>query len=498
LSDIRVTYSGLISFLVSFVGVITGTVFVIIVTRQLSPEDFGLWTLIGSLVSYVTIVNPVVTYWTTRQVARGEQVGKSALSTSGLFSLGGLAVYTGIIIFVSLNLEVDFFVLLISAALVPVFFIETILNSISLGYKPQVSSYGILAFESAKIPLGFTLVVLFPLGIIGVLIASIVASIVKIILLAVLTREKLIGTIKLNIIKFWLRLSWLTLYMGIFGFVRRLDVLLFSFMSGSVAGLAYWGVGIAASNLISYSSRISQGLYPKLIATGKKTYAEVNLQRIMYFALPILGASIIFAKPILHVLNPIYTDGVYIVIILSFRSFVAVLMGFAFSVIESFEKIDTDKQASFKQFVKSKLFLVATLNLIHSGIYIGALAIVFVLIISEMTDVVTVTLWSLIFFAVYIPFVIYGLVFIHKRYHIKFSVIHIGKYVFATITSVTLTYIIAENYLEYAESIFDFLPQFLPLVVLGGTLYFGITFLIDEDTRVFFRSIFKELKRVMK
>ena len=74
--------------------------FVIIVTRRLTPEEFGLWTLIGSMVVYVSIVQPIITYWATRQMARGEEVGKPALATGGVFAIGGFARYSIIAIFV--------------------------------------------------------------------------------------------------------------------------------------------------------------------------------------------------------------------------------------------------------------------------------------------------------------------------------------------------------------------------------------------------------------
>jgi O-antigen/teichoic acid export membrane protein len=498
MSSVRVTYSGLISFLVSFIGVITGTFFVIIVTRQLSPEDFGLWTLIGSLVSYVTIINPIVTYWTTRQIARGEDVGKSALSTSSLFSLGGSIAYVIIVIGISFTLDVDFSILLLSTLLVPVFFFETILNSITMGYKPQISSYGILAFESTKIPIGFLLVYHLEFGIIGVLVTTILSSLVKIVILVILTREKLGGTIKKNVIKFWLRLSWLTLYMSLFGFIRRLDVLFFSVITGSVSGLAYWGAATAATNLVSYSARISQGLYPKMIATGEKSFAEINLQRTLFFAIPILAATIVFAKPVLYILNPIYVDGFIIVIILGFRSLVAILMGFSFSIIESFEKIDIDKKATFKQFVDSKLFLVPTLNIIHSVIYVSAILIFFLIIGSGKSDVYQVTVWALIFFIVYIPFVIYSYIFINKHYQIKFPTKPILKFSSIATLSSTIIYYLTEHFLEYKESIYEFLPEFLPYIVLGGGIYFGISYLVDKDTRFFFNSIFIEIKKSIK
>ena len=488
------TYSGFISFLVSIIGVVTGTIFVIIVTRQLSPEDFGLWTLIGSLVSYVTIVNPIVTYWTTRQIARNEEIGKTALSTNIAFSLAGIIAYAIIAIIISPDIDADLYILLLASGLIPTIFLENILNSIAHGYKPQNVSYGLVAFESAKIPLGFLLVYFLELGIIGVIITSIGASTLKIILLLFLTREKLLGQIKKDIIKFWIRMSWLTLYMSIFGFIRRLDVLLVSLMTGSLVGLAYWGAATTVTNFISHSGHISQGLYPKLLATGKKTFAEENLKRIMFFAIPLLAATIIFSKPTLNILNPEYVNGGLIVIILSFRSFLAILMGFSFNIIESYEKVDIDKQASIKKFFKSKLFLVPSLNLAHSGIYIASLVVLLYLLSSDATDIELVTSWSLIFTIVYIPFVVYGIVFIHKHYQIKLPYYSMSKYLIATIASSIPIYYISENYLELSISIYDFLPNFIPIILLSGAFYFGITYLIDNDTRKLFKSIFNEIK----
>ena len=76
MNNIRVTYSGLIALVVSLIGVVTGIIFVILITRTLTPVEFGLWTLLGSVVSYVLVIDPIVTYWSTRQVARGENIGR--------------------------------------------------------------------------------------------------------------------------------------------------------------------------------------------------------------------------------------------------------------------------------------------------------------------------------------------------------------------------------------------------------------------------------------
>jgi len=50
-----------------------------------------------------------------------------------------------------------------------------------------------------------------------------------------------------------------------------------------------------------------------------------------------------------------------------------------------------------------------------------------------------------------------------------------------------------EEFLVYKESIFEFLPGFLPFVVIGVGGYLGLTFLIDSKIRELFKSIIKEM-----
>ena len=57
MSNIRVTYAGLFSFLFGLISILTGLVFTIIVTRSLSVTEFGSWGVIGTLVSYTLIMS---------------------------------------------------------------------------------------------------------------------------------------------------------------------------------------------------------------------------------------------------------------------------------------------------------------------------------------------------------------------------------------------------------------------------------------------------------
>jgi len=496
LSNIRVTYSGLIAFIVGIIGVVTGILFITIVTRRLNPEDLGLWTLIGSLVSYVVIVEPVISYWTSRQIARGEHVGKTALFTSGSFSCGAIIVYSIISFLVAFALKVDFFVLILASALVPLSFINNTLNGIALSYKPQSISYGIVIFEISKLPLGFLLVYLLDLGIIGAILATIMASIAKMIILFIMTRKQLFNTIKYQVIKLWLKLSWIPLYNSLSGLIFTLDVLIYSLITNSLIGLAFWGVAGAVSNIVGHSGQISQALYPKLLASAKKEFAEENLKRLMFFAIPILSASIVFAKPALHMLNPLYINGIYIVYFLAFRTLIYVIMNVFYNILGAYENIDTDKQASFSQYLKSNLFFLPTLNYILSGSYVTILALF--LILSKgmnLTEEYNITIWSFILLAVTIPFMIYGLVSVKRQCQILFPYHSVTKFSFIALIASIITHLIMQRTLVYNPSIYDFVPQLIPIVILGGVIYFGLAYAIDRSARDLFKLVLKEIRK---
>ena len=154
MSAIRVTYAGLIGFVVSIISVITGLMFTVLVTRQLTPEEYGLWSIIGSMIAYFLIVEPVVSYWTTREIARGKNIGTTSLTMSSLFALCSIPLYIVASFFVSDLSQTSFNVMIFGVLLIPCFFLSQTLVGINHGHKPQASSYGILVFESLKIPVG--------------------------------------------------------------------------------------------------------------------------------------------------------------------------------------------------------------------------------------------------------------------------------------------------------------------------------------------------------
>ena len=77
----------------------------------------------------------------------------------------------------------------------------------------------------------------------------------------------------------------------------------------------------------------------------------------------------------------------------------------------------------------------------------------------------------------------------------KDSIFSIMKYVLITIISSVIVFYTMENFITYRESVFDFLPEIIPFILFAGILYFGIAYIIDQDTRKLFRGIINEIKQ---
>lgn len=493
MSEIRVTYSGLISILTSLSTVITGLVFLMIVTRQLSPEELGTWSLIGGLISYVIIIEPIVSYWTTREIARGEKSAKTSLMSSGLFSIFGMAAYFVIALFVGNQTDADTSILFYGVLLVPLNFINKTLGAIALAWKPQIIGFGLLAFEFTKIPTGFVFVYVYDLGVLGAIFAVSISYVISISVLLIYSKPILQEKFTAKYIKKWLKFFWLPSYIK-FSNTMVLDVLIFSLITGSVFGLSYWTAAIAIAALVSHTSQLSKAVYPKLLSGGKTEYVEKNLSVLFYFSFPLIALSITFAKPGLFALNPIYEVASLVVIFLSIRAFLKSIQNVFVGAIRGLEKIDTTENMSHKEILKSKLFHLPTIRIIHQGTYLGSLAIVLVLFnSSEQLDLVIY--WSVVALISQIPFTFYFYYLARKNFSINLEKSSTIKYLLSSIFIFLIIYVIMEENLEYQKEILIFLPNLVFYVLISVGSYVGITYILDRKTRNLVKSIIKELKK---
>lgn len=496
MSNIRVTRTGLIAFVVGLSSVFTGFIFTLIVTRQLTPNEFGTWSIIGVLIGYVLMLGPVTNYWNTREIARGVESGKTGFLSSNIFSVIAVLIYLIIAYFYTSQGEIDEKILFFAAILIPTEFIRNSLAAIAGGYKPQKTEYGFIAFETSKIPIALILVYFLEMGLEGIIISTTLASIVNIIVIVISIPEKLKGKFQLKFLKKWLKLSLIPTYPNLRNMILDSDIIVFSVLTGSLIGIAYWSAAKAISRTVRHSIKINVALYPKLLAGGRKEYLEENLIKFLYFAFPLSALSITFAKPGMFALNPLYQIAFPIIIFMVPIIFVRQLGALFETSLLSLEKVDVNENSTFKDYLKSKLFYLPTLGIIQrSGYIVSLFLILMFLISSEHTDVDLVIYWSIIGLAAEVPYTAYLYRLVRKEFSPRIDKKALAKYFGTSIIIFGLVYILMDEYLVYKESIFEFLPELVIFLILGVGGYLAITYLIDKRTRTLFNAIINEIKQ---
>lgn len=493
MSGVRVTYSGLINFAIGLIRIFTGFAFVLIVTRLLSPEEFGTWNLIAGLITYVMVLHHIVSFWVTREVAREEKSGKTAVLSAGLLSTIGMSLYIAITYFVVAKTPVEQNILLLAIAIIPTQFFYAVLSAINLGWKPQATSYGLIILDVAKIPTALILLYYLEMGVTGVILATVVANTTSSIALAIFSRKKIRDRININYLKSWLKRSWLPLFPGVISIIFVLDILIFTIIVGSTEGVGYYSAALVIANLASYAGLTTIGVYPKLLGDERREYLQNTFTRLLYFLIPLGIISIVFAKPGLYALNPLYEVMVVATIFLTLRIALFTIFDTFSFFLKGIEKVDI-KTSNFKDYLKSKLFLIPSLQLIQYSTYIILLTIT-LLFSNSKSFVELVIYWSIISFVTQIPFTFIISLYVKKNFILKLEYSSVIKYFFVSALAFGSAFFLAEKYLVYVPTIFNFLPNLLLFIGYGVGVYLLLTYFLDHNTRQLFRAIFNEIKK---
>ncbi len=494
MSNIRVTYAGLIGLAVGLINIVSGLGFILILTQSLPPEEFGTWRLVIGFTVQVGIIQSLVGYWAIRETARGIESGKTAVFTTGVLSIVGIFVYLLIAYFTGIQTDAEQNILFFGVILIPAIFFESVLSQITLGWKPQISSYSRLSFGILKVPLALIMLYFFDMGVSGVFLSIFLAYLSSITILLIFSRKKIQTKIKFQYVKSWIKRAWIPLYQELNTLIFSLDVLVFSLISGSVMGLAYFAAAWSVGSFTANAAAISSATYPKLLAGGEHRYLKDNTTRLLYFAIPLVSISIAFSKPALYALNPLYEVVSLAVIFFSIRILFFTLSKTFSNFLLGQENVDIDTTTSFKNYIKSRLFFIPTVRLIRFSVYLGSLILMLFLLGKEASPTTLVLFWSIIAFLTEIPFTLYFYFLVRKNFHFNMEFNLILKYVLVSAVVFSIMFVIMDNYLEYKTDILEFLPSLLFFVVLAMGSYFLMTYFVDLKTRKLIKAIINELK----
>jgi len=495
LSGIRVTYTGLISLIGGIISIFTGIIFTLIITRSVTAEEYGTWGLILGLVTYVMLIGPIVSYWSTRDTARNIQSGKTAIWSSMLLSIGAISVYIPISYLMSNYTNVENNVLLFAAILIPTMFINGILVAINLGWKPHAISYGTLAYGISSIPLALFLIYYLNFGVTGIIISVFLANIVSIIILFYYAKEKIVNRFNKAFLKKWLKFSWIPIYPGIAVLVAGFDISIFTIITGSVIGLAFWTAAMVFPAMISHTGLISRAIYAKLLEEKTKEFMSENLTLVFYFGIILISLVITFARPGLYALNPIYEIAFPVAIIMSFEVFLSVFTNIFLLSLAGIERVDKFENSTFKDYLKSKLFFPQTIRLIQTSIYVLILTVGLLILVGfGSSNQELLLFWASIALITQIPLVCVLYYLVQKNIMIKLEISRIAKFVLIAIGVFGLTYVLTTQFLVYSPDIASFIPNVLMFASFGVGLYIIITYLIDNKIRNLVHAVIYEIK----
>jgi len=495
MSDIRVTYAGLLSFMGGIVGLITGSIFSLVLTRVLTPEEYGHWGLIFSVVSYFPVLVSVFSYWSTRETARKLDSGKTAvLSTMG-FSVIASAVFIIISFFIvdqTGSVQSDF---LLATLLIPVIFLSGILNAIAFGYKPHVISFSIIFYGLAQVLSVLFFVYYLDLGITGVIYTLIASYVTSLLVLFYHVHEKIKTPFKKEFFKKWLKLFWIPMYPSISLILAQSTILIFTIITNSIIGVAYWIASLILASLIAPAGLISQAIYPKLLEDKDTHFIQDNITHLFYFGILLTSLVIAFSRSGLFLLNPFYEIAAPVVIILAIEGFLTVLINMFQYSLTGIERVDVNQKSTYKDYIRSNLFYVHTLRLIQTVIYVIILIFVLMMLTpSANSEIELLIYWASIAVITQIPLVSFLFILIKRNFSNPFDLKRIFKFLLVGTGTTFIFYFLTEHFLLFNADLFQFAPNLLLFVASAITIYCIVTYFIDSKIKLLFNSIICGIK----
>ena len=480
----------------SLVNVLLGLIFTIIITRALSPEEFGIWNLILGFIFYMVVIEPTISYWVTRETARNIPSQKTSLVSSSFLSIGGIFGYLVIAFLVGTQTSIDHELIILGSILVPVMILNNTLIGINLGWKPHTPQYAYTFFLIVQVCLVMLFVHFFEMGIKGIIFSTFAANISSIVALVFYSRKKLHNNFKLEYLKNWIRRFWLPLYPALGMGISSLGVIIFAVITLSTEGVGFWSAALISVVLIPQAVNIAKAAYPKLLHDKNHHNLTSNLNLLIFITILFTAITITFSRQSLFTLNPIYEIIFPVVIIIALWKFLDVIgLGFQ-SYITGIEEVDTKNTSSFKDYLKSKLFLIPTISLIQHSITIVLLIVG--LLFLNYSHLNLLIYWASIGLLVQIPITLYFYKLSKKLVNLSFEPTKTLKYIFSGLISFGSAFFLMEATLDYQQDLIYFIINVILYVVIAVGSYLGITYLLDSTIKELFHASLNEIKKFKK
>ncbi|MGB9728287.1 MAG: hypothetical protein ACP5GU_00045 [Thermoprotei archaeon] len=496
MSNIRLRRAGLIGFTVQLISAFTGFLFVIIVSRRLTPEDLGTWQLIISTAMFFSFPSPIITYWIVRFFARKIDVAKTGLILTFILSSIMTPIYLISSLFISIKTGTPIIYFLFGILLLISYYLRDNLNSLIFSVDPEKGSLAFLFSEISKVIIAIIVVSFIGLNIINALFIVFIALFIQnsglfFYAKKYIMRSSFNKSIALNIIKN----SWIPFYSSISGFLGMLDGIIIATITGSTEFIAYYKNAAAVASLIGYASPIIGVLYPKILGSDQETH-EIHIKNtldlLFMIVIPSSLGVFILAKPILYILRPDYMKVTEIAQILIISQIISLISYVAQSALLGMETADLNNY-SFKELKKSLLIKVPTINILSNILYITGVtltSLIFFLIKNMVNYVTILSLINIISQAIN-SYILWAM--LNRRIKITLNYKLSIKYFIASLLMSVIIYYMQQT-IKFV-SIYETAPELFLVIGTGALIYFITLYIISKEFRALTRTIINEIKK---
>jgi O-antigen/teichoic acid export membrane protein len=495
-NEIRIQYSGFIIFAAQLLSVATGLAFTLLLTRNLSEADFGVWSNIFTVTGYFTIASGLLPFWITRFAARKmEGAVKTGLSATILIALIAMAVYIPFIFpyMQAANTQTPIYMavyLLATLEILKVYLISLLESSLR-AIKPQAIGYGLLVEEVAKVTIALALLFAFgfsqilPIAMVSLIFAAALQILYYIRLLAPFLKEK----VHWNYLRQWLKGSTVNIYNAVGAQLLSFTFILLFFSAVGKEATGDLQAAITFANIIGYASFVSYAVYPKLLTNScSEDEVALSFRTTLMAAFPLATITLTMPASLLTILNTQYTEAVPILVLYTLDTFIILISNFYNSCILGAERLDEEGNVPLRELVRSKIFKVFTLPYIQAAIALPTAFYVLSQFTQSSSAVQAATYVVAILIGVQAVTFVWLYLTMRKSVRLKVNWRSVGKYLFAAALAALVLLVLPNT---------TTLTLTLGKALAGLATYIAVLLAIDAEARKLPPQILREIKMAL-
>jgi hypothetical protein len=475
---------------------VMGLLFTVMVTRRLSVEEFGVWQYISALLGYFILPSGIVSFWLTRDIARGGKVARVGILTNLLFSFGAAGLFAAASYPLSSGIGANIIFFLLCGLQLPEIYILNTLESIANATRPEIFGFGAMIYEASKVLVALALVVTLRTGLTGSIISVIMAYLAQILMMGFVLRRSIDGTLNRGAVKRWLSLFWIPIFNSTANQLLYFDTIILVALTRSTLPVAMLKAAQVFGAAIVMSGVLAAPLYPKLLAGGTASDIDTSLKMVLMFAIPSTIGVLILSEPLLSILRVEYVQAWPTLIVIALVSLVNSIMGAMDAVLTGTERVDTTNSISFKRFMRSRLSLLPSLTFIQDIVYLSLLTPItyFLTTLGAGFNMIALST-ALISLMSTTPIFYYKYRLAKRIVLFKFPLKAIFRYTLASLAMVIVLALLY-RFMAISENISTVLFTLLPTIGVAAVVYFITLLLIDDEVRRLLRLSLDHLRKM--